>query len=251
MSKLALVTMAAAALAAAAPAAEAQGRYSPQMARFVAYLEAKQVTQWSFPRYRSGNGNCQGIPFREGKGEQTIRFRTKPLRLLVTRYGNGPAHVTYGTWNRFKPSTRFGLDAGGKLVRTGRILQIIEPDWCWGGGPTVVDTGPYDCGERPFNPDVLIGWKGNRVRVDTDAPPNPLGPGQPLFRQCPLTVPLSVLQEDWTAVTQRYPLKDVFDRSQGLVEVLGRRTWTRDKIVAGVGTATTTATFKLRLRRAR
>ncbi len=54
----------------------------------------------------------------------------------------------------------------------------------------------------------------------------------------------------YTEIGQRYPVRDLFDRSQGLVEVLGRKTWT-EKIARDHGTATTTTTFKLRLRRAR
>jgi hypothetical protein len=230
--------------AALAPAAGASP-FEPKEARFVAYVEGKQVTKWNQPR-TSGQAGCQGVRWREGGGEETIRFRTKPTRILVEKFGRGAVHVKYGTWDRFEPPKLDGLEAKGKLTRTGRLVTGIEPGWCFGGGPTVTDSGPYDCGTIPWvGQEILLDWDGNRVKVQNSSEFVPLN-----FGNCPIRVGPEVDDGRFTTVSQRYPVRDLFDRSQGLVEVLGRKTWTytpRDKSV----TTTTTASFRLRLRRAR
>ena len=127
----------------------------------------------------------------------------------------------------------------------------VEPAVCHDAGdPTVWDTGPYDCGTIDFDPDVTIGWKGNRVEIHADDLVVPIDGTSTDFENCPIEGPVEPHEGAWTNISQRYPVRDLFDRSQGLVEVLGLRTWT-EKIRNDHGTATTTTTFKLRLRRAR
>jgi hypothetical protein len=215
----------------------------------VAYVEGKQVTTWNVPRYNTYR-DCQGQRWHEGKGTETVSFRTKPTRILVVKppLATEP-QVKVGTWSRFKVPKGYSIFGTGKVERTGQHIHGIDPAVCHDAGdPTQTDTGPYDCGTRPFHPDVVIRWRAGRVEISADDLVRPLGPvGE--FANCPIEAPIEPHTGAWTDISQRYPLRDVFDRSQGLVEVLGRKTWT-ENVVRDHGTATTTTTFKLRLRRA-
>jgi hypothetical protein len=238
------VALAAVAVAALAPAGAAEA--APQKtARFVAYVSGKQVTTWNMPRYATYR-DCQGQRYTEGEGREVVTFRSeKPTRLLVYKNGAYGPFVRYGTWSRFGQSTAIGIQATGKADRTGRVVHSLEPSVCHDAGdPTSEDTGPYDCGSRPYSPAVGLDWRGNRLTLATlDLFPEP-------FQNCPLNVPAGVDGQDITKISERYPARDLFDRSQGLVVVLGRQTFT-GKFQSDHGTTTTTVTWKLRLRRAR
>jgi hypothetical protein len=242
MRKRLAITTAALALLAPAAAAEA-GSY--KTARFVAYAQGTQVTKWKVPRYPMG-GDCQGNRFRESGGEETIRWRTKPMKILVekppaARYPN----VKYGTWSQFDESPRPALQAKGRVYRAGFEHHIVEPGWCFGGGPTVTDTGPYDCGLRAYKPRIYLSWEKGKVTLST------LATNNVTYDNCPFGRGLGIIDGQWSTTDQAYPLHDLFDRSQGLVEVLGEKTWT-DQIGPGeIGVTSSTTKFKLRLRRAR
>ena len=243
------LVLAAAAVASLAPAGAAEAA-SQKTAKFVAYVEGKQVTTWNVPRYNTYR-DCQGQRWHEGSGTETVRFRTKPMKVLV--YKNPMATVPmvkYGTWNMFKVTSNSYLDGTGKVERTGRSVFGLDPAECYDAGdPTVEDNGPYDCGTRRWDPSVSLHWTGNRVEIHVIQLVRDLD-GSDRFENCPIETPMDAAEGEWTEISQRYPVRDVFDRSQGLVEVLGRKTWT-EKVMRDHGTATTTTTFKLRLRRAR
>lgn len=252
-----LVAALAAAALAPAGAAEARTAGAPveahaagfKTAKFVAYVEGKQVTTWNVPRYNT-YFDCQGQRWHESKGEEVIRWRTKPAKVLVFMgpSANAP-QIKIGTWSLFNPSTKYDLTGSGNLTRKGLRVDGIEPSVCHDAGdPVQDDHGPYDCGERPYDPSVNFGWRGNRVEVSAANLVRPLT-GVDGFVNCPVEGPIKPDEGEWTNISQRYPVRDVFDRSQGLVEVLGRKSWT-EKIHRDHGTATTTTTFKLRLRRA-
>ena len=236
-----------AALALAAPAAAAPGM---KTAKFIAHVQGKQVTTWNEPRWK-GNFDCQGQRYQEGGGTETVVFKSRrPFKILATKLGR-IADVKYGTWKRLAQSKSFGIPTPGFVTRDGRILNSIEPSWCFGGGPTESETGPYDCRTiaRP-GWHTLLGWRGDRVEVtvmDTDAF---AAPGQPEedFENCPLIIPHDADEAEITTISQRYPVRDVFDRSQGLVEVLGRKQF---KYEDQFRHATATVSWKLRLRRVR
>jgi hypothetical protein len=241
---LATAVLAAAALT---PVGAAEAEAGFKTARFVAYVEGKQTTTWNVPRYPTG-GNCMGATFHESHGEEKIRWRTKPMKVLVFKAPRATSvQVRYGSWSIFSQRSEPGLTGTGTLVRSGSRLDTLDPGPCHDAGdPTSDDHGPYDCGTQPYDPSVAIGWRSNRVRVEVANMIKPLTD----FVNCPVDGPLEPDEGEWTNISQRYPVKDVFDRSRGLIEVLGRKTWT-EKIHRDHGTATTVTTFKLRLWRAR
>jgi len=228
---LALAALGAAALPATADASSA---------RFVAYVEGRQVTTWEMPRYQIGAADCQGTQFRTASGSETVTFRTKPARLRAYR-PNPKAGVmlTYGAWGRFAAGKPH-LAATGTITRAYSESLEWEPGPC--GAPAPQPARFNDCGSERWTPEVRLSWVGKRVEVDADSSGIP-------FVNCELRSPTGVEQGDFTdTVSQRYPARDLFDRSQGLVEVLGRKTFTEQ---FDHGTTTTTVTWKLRLRRAR
>jgi hypothetical protein len=229
---LIIAALAAAALPAAADAKEA---------RFVAYVEGKQLTTWQIPRHQDGVRDCKGAQFKAQSGSETVRFSTKPARLLAYKPNAGAGvTVKYGTWSRFaagKPA----LKGAGPMTRAFTETVDHEPGPC--GAPAPEEPGVTDCRADRWKPEVRLSWNGSRVSVDADE-------AQLRFVECTLFVPTGVYEQDFTGgVEQRYPARDLFDRSQGLVEVLGRKTFSGDLPFGG--TTTTTITWKLRLRRAR
>jgi opacity protein-like surface antigen len=216
-------------------------------ARFVAYVEGKQTIKWNVPKHGVGS-NCQGQKWQEQGGEETMRFATKPARLLVyKRNGYGP-FTRIGTWSMFGRERFNGLDGRGSIDRTGHIRYTLDPRECHDSDdPTAWDTGPYDCGKREFRPDVRLAWRGNRVEVHAATLLLPLpGAGDSAgYENCPVSRgPFG----DFQTLSRRYPVKDVFDRSQGLVVVQASDTET-EQLEHG-GSVTTHTKFKLRLRRA-
>jgi hypothetical protein len=184
--------------------------------------------------------DCKGAQFSTASGSETVKFRTRSARLLAYR-PNPKAGVAllYGTWNRFSPGKPH-LTGTGTLTRAHMETLDYEPGPC--GAPPPAPPSVTDCRTEPWNPEVRLRWTGNRVTVDAD------DPGL-RFLECPVFSASGVLDEDFTeGVEQRYPVRDLFDRSQGLVEVLGRKTFNEP---IEFGSTTTTITWKLRLRRAR
>ncbi len=74
--------------------------------------------------------------------------------------------------------------------------------------------------------------------------------GSDEFKNCPLFTPDDADGGSFTSIDQRFPARELFDRSKGLIVVVAKKTWT-GKIAADHGTATTTTRFTVRLRRAR
>jgi hypothetical protein len=181
-----------------------------------------------------------GARFVTESGSETVKFSTKPARLLAYK-PNPRAGVAllYGTWNRYSSGARW-LKGTGKVTRAYTESVEYEPGPC---GVRTPEPPPYrDCRTEAWNPDVGVRWEGNRVFVDAND-------FEIKFLECPLQSASGVLQEDFTeGVWQRYPVRDLFDRSQGLVEVLGSKTFTEE---LRFGSTTTKITWKLRLRRAR
>lgn len=221
----------------------------PQTARFVAYVEGKQVTDWKVPRYASGS-DCQGQRYTEGGGGETIRFATKPFKLLAYRLpGRTEPMLRFGTWDQFAQTDAFSVKATGTLKRTGKLEYSLDPGQCHDADdPTSSDSGPYDCGRAPFTGYTSFSWRGKRMTVHfTGSPKNDDG-STFTFDNCPIEGPLEPLEGTWNEIDQEFAPRDLLDASLGLHEVLGRKQWT-DKIHRDHGTATTTTTFKLRLRR--
>jgi hypothetical protein len=232
------------ALVAVAPAAAA-----PKPARFVAHIQGKQVTTWKEPRWK-GNSDCQGQRYQEGGGTETVRFKSKkPFRLTAVRLGR-TVDVMYGTWRKLDYSRSFGIPTPGTITRNASIVHSIEPGYCFGGGPTQSDTGPYDCRtlRRP-DWETRLSWYGSRLEVEVlDTGSFLPGGDRDWFDNCPMIVPFDADEGEITTISQRYPVRDLFDRSQGLVEVLGRK---RFEYEDQFRHATTNVTWKLRLRRVR
>ena len=229
------------ATAALAPAGAAEAAFHKQ-ARFVGYISGKQVTKWSIekhPTYR----NCQGQTYMGGDGSETVRFKSeKPMRLLVQRYGTAAPSVKYGAWNQFSAGVP-AITAQGNVERTGRVVYTLDPGECHDAGdPTSDDTGPYDCGDEPFDPRVYLNWQGSRLRVEA------INRLVPEYRNCPLYSPSDVSDADFTTTSQRFPVNEAFDESKGLIVVRGHKVFT-EKFPSVHGTARTTVSWELRLRR--
>lgn len=237
-------------LATLATASAAEAAPGIKTARFVAYVEGKQTTKWNVPRWNTYR-DCQGQRWEQATGSETIRFRTKPMRLLAYKPPLATVpQLRYGGWSMFGEQRADALAGSGKIVRDGKHQRGIEPSECFDGDePTVTDTGPYDCGRRAFNPGVRLEWIGRRMTVRADDLVVPLD-GSGDYDNCPLMAADGPDEGSFTAIDQRFPPRGLFNRSQGLIVVVGKKTWSGE-VASGHGTSTTTTTFTVRLRRAR
>jgi hypothetical protein len=224
--------VAAAALAAAGTAHAAAG---VQTARFVASVEGKQETTWNVPRWNSYR-DCQGQRWEQAKGSETVRFRTRPMRLLAYKMPLADVpQLRYGSWSMLGAQRADGLDGRGRIVRDGLHQRGIEPSVCFDlTFPTVTDTGPYDCGSRTFEPSVRLEWRNQDVWLQGDDLFVPIG-GPKGYQNCPVMEAEGADAGAFTEIGQRFPVEDLFDRRQGLVIVLGRKSWTSD-VASGRGT---------------
>lgn len=137
------------ATAAADSGARAAAISKPRVAKFLAYVSGKQTTTWKVPRHGVGS-SCQGQRYLEAGGTETVRFSSKPTKIIVwTHRGYGP-FVKYGTW-KFLSESASGMATSGRVARTGTMKYTLDPGVCFDAGdPTTDDTGPYDCGEKTF-----------------------------------------------------------------------------------------------------
>jgi len=223
-------------LIAAAVLALAPATASAQSARFVGYVEGKQVTTWEIPRHQHGVRDCKGAAFLAERGSETVRFRTRPARIRADRIGGYPA-LKYGTWSRFAAGKPH-LAATGTVTRTHDAVRDYEPGPC--GAPPQPAPPVYDCGKRRYAPEVRLQWRGHTAFVAAAQP-------DLAFLSCPLRAATGIIEGDFTEIGERYPVRELFDRRQGLVVVLGKRTYSEQLDFGGV--TTTTITWKLRLRR--
>ena len=225
----------------------------PKIARFVAHVSAKQVTTWDVPRFNTYR-NCQGQRWHEGGGTETIRWKTKPFRVMATKYaGHTDPYLRLNTWSIFKAPRTTTTPGAGFIERAGRKVYGIDPGECFDSGdPTIEQDGPYDCGRLPFAVAVGLDHRGGQVTVRGDTVHVPTGRGSAgdPYDACPVAAPEGADHSQWNEISQELPARELFDRSQGLTVVLGRKTW-MSGIAADHGMATTTTTFTLRMRRKR
>lgn len=239
-ASLCAVVAAVGAAGACAPAASA----APLSAKFVAYAEGKQTTTWTMARHMTG-GDCKGTTYRSGSGTDTVTFKTKPTKVLVYRANpKAGLQVRYGTWDQYAQTSAPSMRAKNTVARHGAFHDELEVGEC---GPPSAPPEPResDCATETRPAEVWLRWSGDRVEVEADGRP------PAIFSDCPLYWADGVEDSDFTDhVSQRYPVRDVLDRSQGLVEVLGRKTWQEEQRYSHVKTSTTLR-WKLRLRRVR
>lgn len=244
-----------AALALAAPAAAEAAPKLPKVpssfkirtAKFVAHVQGKQVTTWNEPRWK-GNFDCQGQRWQEGGGKETVTFKSaKPTRITATKAGPSAVLIKYGSGRPTRRGSGDYIETPGRVSREGRWVNTIDPGWCFNGGPTSSDTGPYDCRTigKPGLETRLV-WRGNRMEVDV-LDVDGIFPDA-TYKNCPIIIAHGVEEAGITKISQRYPVRELFDRSEGLVEVLGRKTF---KYEDQFRTGSTRVTWKVRLRRMR
>ena len=214
-----LCTLAIAGCAAAlapAGAAAAKPAKKPQTAKFLVQVVGTQTTTWKEPR-RNMYSNCQGQWWTEAGGQETVEFRTKESKVLITDTGRIPK-VRFNTWN---PRSRgdYYLDGKGTVDRTGEKVIGIDPDSrCWDGGETRETTGPYDCRSIPVIYNVDIDWA-----VTLAAVANPRIGSFPRFNNCPIKAPHPVIPTKFSVVrSEPFHAKELFSRKSKYHEVLGQ-----------------------------
>lgn len=212
---LCALAIAGCAVALAPAGATAAKPAKPRTAKFLVQVVGTQVTTWNEPR-RNLYRDCKGQQWTEGGGQETVEFRTKQTRVLITDTGRIPK-VKFGTW---KPRSQgdYYLEGKGSVDRTGAKYYGLEPDSrCFDGGETRWDTGPYDCKRFPVNYDVDIDW-----RVTLAALASPRLGYAPQFKNCPHTAPHPVIPTKFTPVrSEPFNAKALFSRKAKYHEVLG------------------------------
>lgn len=224
--KRTLCTLAIAGCAAAlapAGAAAAKPAKKPQTAKFLVQVVGTQVTTWKEPKRYVG-GDCKGRQWTESGGQETVEFRTKESKVLITDTGRIPK-VRFNTWNP-RSKGDYYLDGKGSVDRTGEKVFGLEPDpRCFDGGETRETTGPYDCRSIPVTYNVDIDWA-----VTLAAVANPRIGTIPQYRNCPVMAPTEVVPTKFSVVrSQPFHAKELFSRKAKYHEVLGQADFRRDE----------------------
>ena len=223
--KKTLCTLALAGCAVAlAPAGGAEAKPAkPRTAKFLVQVVGTQVTTYNEPRRYIG-GDCKGKQWTEASAQETIEFRTKQTKVLITDTGRVPK-VKFGTWST-RAQGDYYIDGKGSVDRTGEKVYGLEPDPRCADGDEITrsDTGPYDCRQIPVSYDVDIDWKLTLAAV---ASPR-LG-YTPQFKNCPIRAPHPVIPAKFSVVrSEPFYAKELFSKKASYHEVLGQADYRAD-----------------------
>jgi len=218
-----LVVAGCAAALAPAGAAAAKPVTKPKTAKFLVQVVGTQVTTYTEPRRYIG-GDCKGKQWTEASAQETVEFRTKQSKVLITDTGRVPK-VKFNTWNP-RAQGDYYLDGKGTVDRTGEKLFGLEPDPRCADGDEIQlqDTGPYDCRSIPVSYHVDIDWA-----VTLAAVANSRIGSIPQFKNCPMSFPHPVLPAKFTPVrSEPFHAKELFARKTKYHEVLGQADYRAD-----------------------
>ena len=216
-------TLAIAGLAAAlAPAGAATAKPAKPTGKFLVQVVGTQTTTWDEPR-RNLWSDCKGQEWKRGAGQETVEFRTKETRVLITDTGRVP-RLKYGTWNARSKGAGF-IGGLGTVDRTGEEVNGIDPDpRCFKGGPTETNTGPYDCRVIPVAYEVDIDWADTLAAVA-----NPPMGTTPRYENCPHKAPHPVIPTRFTPVrSEPFKAKQLFSRKTKSHKVTGAADYRSD-----------------------
>jgi hypothetical protein len=204
--------------AALAPAGAAAAKPAkPKTAKFLVQVVGTQVTTYTEPKRYIG-GDCKGRQWTQAGAQETVEFRTKESKVLITDTGRVPK-VKFNTWNP-RAQGDYYLDGKGSVDRTGEKVFGLEPDPRCADGDEVTrsDTGPYDCRRIPVYYHVDIDWA-----VTLAAVANSRIGSIPQFKNCPISAPHPVIPTKFTVVrSEPFHAKELFSRKSKYHEVLGQ-----------------------------
>ena len=213
----------AAALAPAGAAAAKPAKAKPKTAKFLVQVVGTQTTTWKEPR-RNLYRDCKGQTWTEAGGQETVEFRTKQTRVLITDTGRVPK-VKFGTWNP-RAQGDYYLEGKGSVDRTGEKVYGLEPDPRCADGDEITrwNTGPYDCRHIPVTYDVDIDWA---VTLAATASARIGYPVQ--YKNCPHSAPHPVIPTRFTPVrSEPFHAKELFSKKVKYHEVLGQADFRAD-----------------------
>lgn len=113
--------------------------------KYQAVFQLDSTSSWKRPAH-NGNTNCYRHDWDEGNGEETLRLKSKKIKVLFTSYPSGMS-MTAGTWNPTEILKSSGHRLHGNWKR-----RRFDRGW-WTGGDCGGSGGQHeqpkrDCGER-------------------------------------------------------------------------------------------------------
>ena len=203
-------------LAVVSPASATYLKGGNNDAYFKATVKGTQTTTWSEdhkPMFKCDSAS-------QGSGKETVKFAsTKAVVLRAFQFNKGPA-----IWLRGKGHA--DMPTKGYVERNGtRTLAPATPECAVGDGDGTYTPPPSDCGRKPISSMPLRvahdALNKNRITLS-----NATMMRAPVFQQCPLG------GEGWPGILSRdakkrtageaLPLKDLYDKRQGKMIVIGR-----------------------------
>lgn len=199
-----------------APAAQAtKGQLNVKEARFKVTVKGTQTTTWS--ANHPSTSRC--VSAYTGSGTEKVTFRSK-RRVVAKAFalGRGPVLWTAG-------GDVAELPMKGTVIRRGSMTFAPTPPDCAVGDGDSTGTPPAsDCGTKKIRSlRLLLAYdyqRHDRITLSNG------GQAEPRFEQCPS------LGQGWTTILSRddrkrtageeLPRRDLFDRRQGKMIVLGR-----------------------------
>jgi hypothetical protein len=224
---LCTLALAGCAVALAPAGATAAKPAKPKAAKFLVQVVGTQTTTYTEPR-RNLYSNCLGQRWTEASAQETVEFRTKQSKVLITDTGRVPK-VKLNTWNP-RAQGDYYLAGRGTVDRTGEKIFGLDPDPRCADGDEVTreDTGPYDCRSIPVDYHVRIDWA-----VTLAAVANPRIGTLPQYKNCPISAPHPVIPTKFTIVrSEPFHAKELFAKKAKYHEVLGQADYRVDDMIA-------------------
>ena len=205
-------------LAFASPASAAVLKGTNSDAYFKATIKGVQTTTWTEdhkPQFKCDSAS-------QGSGTERIKFAsTKPVTLRAFRLLKGPV-----MWLRNKDNA--DIPTKGTVQRNGtRTRDPVKPECAVGDGDGTYTPPPSDCGTKAFSSLFLrLSYDAlNKNRITLSSADTPKAPR---FEQCPdggTTWPTILSSDDKKRTAgESLPLKDLYDKRQGKMIVLGKGT---------------------------
>jgi hypothetical protein len=236
--RIAAVAPALAALAVAAPSAQAQGA-RPMF--FVGSLKASIVTTWEEPSYTIKG--CYRVIDGEADGAERTTIRSQPIRLRVVAAGRDAAFA-YGSLRKPLP----GIPAKGSIKAEHHIFKTETLGPC---DPEGTPAEPVDDQHQCEDP---MRWNVQMISIDGRIGPVPIAQEEPqALDMCTIYRPRDAAKARRLSGT-RVPMRQLRDRDEEFIVLQGRRQVREAQILdqehGHVRVLRTTFRWTLRLRRA-
>jgi hypothetical protein len=225
-----------------APAAQAA---APRPATFAVTVTGSQEIEME-EAYHLGGQSCFARRYNRSNATETVTFATRRAgRVQFRRNRRGGPVFLNAVTVRGTPSFAPGIPTFGSTLRRFQEFIHQEPGPC-GGETRDTLNEPGDCGRLRRSWHLTLGYDGRRGRIGVDLAENTALP-QIEYRECQISPPREVDEDDLTRIEGRLSPVAIFDRRRRVITVTARDDWVGE--INRHTRADATARWRLRLTR--